>query len=281
VFANFIWQKQNKNYQMKINWFTVIAQVINFLILVWLLRRFLYKPILKAIDEREKKIAAQIKDAGDKKAAAEKEQADFKKRNDDFDAQKKALMDKAVADANTQRDKLLEDAKNEANALRDKLEKAAKEKQESDALASAAKAQQQVFAITKKALKEMASSSLEEQSVNTFIKRMHALNDDEKQQFITAFKSNANTILVRSAFDLPAPQQATMTDAVNETLGTKTTLQFKTTPDLISGIELTTNGYKLAWSFTEFLQSLQNNMAAATKDKQNAKPPMNGKPATV
>lgn len=266
---------------MKINWFTVIAQAINFLILVWLLRRFLYKPILNAIDEREKKIAAQIKDADDKKAAAIKEQADFKKKNDDFDAQKKALMDKAVANTNAQRDKLLEDAKNEANTLRSNLEKAIKEKQESDALASAAKTQEQVFTITKKALKEIASSSLEGQSVNTFIKRLHALNDDEKQKFITAFKSNANTILVRSAFDLPTPQQAAISDAVSETLGTKTTLQFTTTPELISGIELTTNGYKLAWSFAEYLQSLQNNISAAAKDKQNAKPEMNGKPATV
>ena len=270
---------------MKINWFTVIAQVINFLILVWLLKRFLYKPILKAIDEREKKIAAQIKDADDKKAVAVKEQADFKKRNDDFDAQKKALMDKAMADTNAQRDKLLEDAKNEANTLRSNLEKAIKEKQESDALENADKTQKQVFAITKKALKEMASSSLEEQSVNTFIKRLHTLNDDEKQQFITAFKSNTNTILVRSAFDLSDEQQEAIHDAVNETLGTKTKtktkLQFTTSPDLISGIELTTNGYKLAWSFAEYLQSLQKNMAAATKDKQNAKPEVNGKPATV
>jgi F-type H+-transporting ATPase subunit b len=266
---------------MKINWFTVIAQIINFLILVWLLKRFLYKPILTAIDEREKKIAAQIKDADDKKAMAAKEEADFKKRNDDFDAQKTALMDKAVADANKQRDKLLEDAKNEANTLRSKLEETAKEKQESDALASADKAQQEVFAITKKALKDMASSSLEEQSVNTFIKRLHELNGDEKKKFITAFKSNANTILVRSAFDLPAPQQASITDAVNETLETKTTLQFTTTPELISGIELTTNGYKLAWSFAEYLQSLQKNISAAAKDKQNGKPEMNGKPATV
>jgi F-type H+-transporting ATPase subunit b len=130
---------------MKIDWFTVIAQAINFLILVWLLKRFLYKPILKAIDEREKKIAAQIKDADDRKAGAVKEQVDFKKRNDDFDAQKKALMDKAVADSNAQRDKLLEDAKNQANTLRSNLEKAIKEKQESDALASAAKTQEQVY----------------------------------------------------------------------------------------------------------------------------------------
>ncbi len=266
---------------MKINWFTVIAQVINFLILVWLLKRFLYKPILKAIDEREKKIAGQIKDADDKKAAAVKEQADFKKRNDDFDAQKKALMDKAVSDTNAQRDKLMEDAKNEANTLRSNLEKAIKEKQESDALASAAKTQQQVFTITKKALKEMASSSLEEQSLNTFIKRLHELNDDEKQKFITAFKSNANTILVRSAFDLSAKQQGEMHDAVNVILSADAQLQFKTAPEIISGIELSTNGYKLAWSFAEYLQSLQNNISAATKEKQNAKPEMNGQAATV
>lgn len=266
---------------MKINWFTVIAQIINFLILVWLLKRFLYKPILKAIDEREKKITAQIKDADDKKAIAEKEQADFKKRNEDFDAQKKALMDKAVADTNAQRDKLLEDAKNEANDLRDKLEIAAKEKQESDAMGSADKTQQQVFTITKKVLTEMASSSLEEQSVNTFIKRLRALNDDEKQQFITAFKSNANTILVRSAFDLPTKQQCEIHDAINIILSADAQLQFKTAPEIISGIELTTNGYKLAWSFAEYLRSLQQSIAASTKDKQNTKPAMNSQPATV
>lgn len=40
---------------MLIDWFTVIAELVNFLILVWLLKRFLYEPVLKAIDEREKK----------------------------------------------------------------------------------------------------------------------------------------------------------------------------------------------------------------------------------
>jgi len=58
---------------MQINWFTVIAQIINFFILVWLLKRFLYKPILKAIDEREKKIASQLEDANAKEEKAEKE----------------------------------------------------------------------------------------------------------------------------------------------------------------------------------------------------------------
>ena len=42
---------------MLIDWFTVAAQAVNFLLLVWLLKRFLHKPVLAAIDEREKRIA--------------------------------------------------------------------------------------------------------------------------------------------------------------------------------------------------------------------------------
>lgn len=255
---------------MKINWFTVIAQVINFLVLVWLLKRFLYKPILKAIDEREKKIAAQIKDADDKKAAAIKEQDDFKKKNDDFDQQKKELMDKAVADTNAEKNKLLEAAKNDANTLRSDLEKATKENQENQNIEIEQKIQKEVFAITRKALTDIASLSLEEQSVNTFIKRLNDSKDEEKKQFADAFKSNANAILVRSVFDLPEKQKGEINNAVDTILGTKTQLQFKTTPELISGIELTTNGYKLAWSFSEYLNSLEKNITEKMKVQPEA-----------
>ncbi len=257
---------------MKINWFTVIAQVINFLILVWLLKKFLYKPILNAIDEREKKIRDQLKDADDKKAVAQKEQDDFKKKNEDFDQQKKELMGKAVADANTQKQQLMDAAKKEADDLRTKMEKATKEKQENDNLQVTEKIQHQVFAITRKALTDIASISLEEQSVNTFVKHLTALKDDEKKQLIDTFKANANTILVRSAFDLSAKQQGEINNEVNILLSADAHLQFKTTPEIISGIELSTNGYKLSWSFSEYLNSFEKNIAETMKENTKPEP---------
>jgi F-type H+-transporting ATPase subunit b len=60
---------------MLIDWFTVGAQVLNFLILVWLLKRFLYKPILHAIDEREKRIAKELADADTRKRPKPKRSA--------------------------------------------------------------------------------------------------------------------------------------------------------------------------------------------------------------
>ena len=58
---------------MLIDWFTVGAQALNFIILVWLLKRFLYKPILNAVDAREQRIAAELADADAKRAEAKKE----------------------------------------------------------------------------------------------------------------------------------------------------------------------------------------------------------------
>jgi len=257
---------------MQINWFTIIAQVLNFLILVWLLKRFLYKPILKAIDEREGKIAAQIKDAEMQDTKAKKEQVEFRKKNESFDMEKKDLMDKAIAETNEERQKLIEDARDEATQLRSKLKRSLKEMQENLNHDIVQKTQQEVFAIARKTLSDLASLSLEEQATNIFIKRLNDLANKEKKQFVEAFKTSSNPILVQSAFDLPEKQQADIKSAVNEILETETHFQFKTTPELISGIELTSSGYKLAWSISEYINSLQKSIFETMKEDPKAEP---------
>ena len=99
---------------MLIDWFTVAAQVVNFLILVWLLKRFLYKPVLAAIDEREKRIATQLQDAEKKKAEALKEQAEFQHKNEELDHQRVALLADAATAAKTEREKLIAAARHDA-----------------------------------------------------------------------------------------------------------------------------------------------------------------------
>ena len=79
----------------------------------------------------------------------------------------------------------------------------------------AQKTQQEVFAITRKTLSDLASLSLEEQSVNVFIKRLDELKEEEKKQFIAAFKADSNPVLVRSAFNLPPKQQDEIKSSVN------------------------------------------------------------------
>ncbi|MGB4839311.1 MAG: hypothetical protein WBP08_09985 [Saprospiraceae bacterium] len=250
---------------MQINWFTVIAQIINFIFLVWLLKRFLYKPILKAIDERENKIAGHIKDAEVKDAKAKKEQIEFAAKNETFEKEKKGLMDNAIAETNEKRQKLLESARNEAIELQSKLENSLKEMEENLNQDMAQKTQQEVFAITRKTLADLANQSLEEQSVSIFIQRIVDLKKEEKKKFVEAFKKKSNSILVQSAFDLAKKQQADIKNVVNEILGLETQFQFKTAPELICGIELTSNGFKLAWSISEYLNSFQKSISESMR----------------
>ena len=252
---------------MQINWFIVIAQIINFLILVWMLKRFLYKPILNAIDERENRINVQLKDAEAKEANAKKEQNEFRIKNEAFDLAKKDLMDQAITETSEVRQKLLDEARDEATTLRFNLKNALKEMQENLNRDIAQRAQQEVFAIARKTLADLASLSLEEQSANIFIKRINELIDEEKNQFMAAFKSSSNPILVRSAFELSVKQQTEIKNAVNVILGGNTQFQFKTTPRLVSGIELSSNGYKLAWSISAYLDSLQKSISETLKEE--------------
>ena len=251
---------------MKINWFTVIAQVINFLILVWLLKKFLYKPVLEAIDAREKKIVARLEDAKKKKDEAKKEQEDFAEKNKQFDAQKKELMDKAIADANVQKDKLMADAKAAVDALQTKQQKSLADMQQTLKKDLAKKAQEEVFNISRKTLSDLASVSLEEQTAKLFIGRLGELEPEGKKAFVAAFKSGSKPVLIQSAFELHKKQQTEIKKAVDEILGKETEFEFKTVPEIISGIELSANGYKLSWSISAYLDTLQNNISATIKE---------------
>jgi F-type H+-transporting ATPase subunit b len=248
---------------MQINWFTFFAQIINFLVLVWLLKRFLYKPILDAIDEREKKITSQLKDAEEKATEAKREKAEFREKNDLFDQDKRQLMEKVIAETNEERDKLIESARNEAVGFRSKLEKALQEVQGNLKRELVQKTRQEVFAITRMTLNSLASLSLEEQTASVFVKRLK----NEKKEFIDAFNASPNPILIRSAFDLPEKQQTEIIRTVQEILGTETQVAFSVKPELISGIELTANGYKLAWNISEFLNSFEKSITEATIEK--------------
>jgi len=263
---------------MKINWFTVIAQLVNFLILVWLMKRFLYKPILNAIDEREKKIAGLLADAENKKAIAEKEQADFKQKNEQFNQEKKGLMDKAITDTDEERKKLMETVRNEAVALSTKQENSLKEMYEHLNRDILQKTQKEVFAISRKALTDLASVSLEEQSVNLLIKRLNELGEDDKNKFIASFKSGPNPVLVQSAFALLPKQQTEIQQSVKDILGTDTQFQFSITPETISGIELSANGLKLSWSISGYLNALEKSITELIKENSKLKPEMKAEP---
>lgn len=252
---------------MLIDWFTIIAQVLNFLILVWLLKHFLYKPILNAIDAREKKVAAELADADAKEAEAKKEKEEFRRKNEEFDQQRAALLSMAKDEAKTERQRLLEEARKEASDLRSKQQEALRNDKQDLNQAINLRAQQEVFAISRKVLKDLAGASLEEITVNVFAQRLRELDGDEKEKLVSALDTSSNPVLIRTAFDLPQAQRDLVKKTIKETLGIEVQARFETVPDLVSGIELTANGQKVAWSIADYLASLEKSIDELLKEQ--------------
>jgi F-type H+-transporting ATPase subunit b len=259
---------------MLIDWFTVGAQALNFLVLVWLMKRFLYKPILHAIDAREKRIATELADANAKKAEAQKERDEFEHKNEEFDQQRAALLSKATDEAKAERQRLLDEARKAAAALSSKWQETLRNAEHNLNQAISGRVQQEVFAIARKALTELAGTSLEERMVDVFVRRLRELNDAEKDGLKSALKTASRPAIVRSTFDLPAAQRSAIERVAKEVLGVEPQVQFETASDLVSGIELTANGQKVAWSIADYLASLEKTVAELldAQSKPEAKP---------
>jgi F-type H+-transporting ATPase subunit b len=257
---------------MLIDWFTVSAQALNFLILVWLLKRFLYKPILNAVNAREKLIATELSDARAKMTEAQKERDDFLHKNEVFDQQRAALFNKASEEATAERHRLLDDARKAADALTVKRQDALRSDFDSLNQAIRCRTQQQVFAIARKALTDLASSDLEERIGAVFMRRLSTLDDNAKIILGQALKTATEPALVRSAFELPAEQRAAIQNALNVTFSMEVRLSFETAPDLVGGIELTANGQKLGWSISDYLASLGDDVAQLLNPKSKPEP---------
>jgi F-type H+-transporting ATPase subunit b len=252
---------------MLIDWFTVGAQALNFIILVWLLKRFLYKPILNAVDAREKRIAAELADADAKKAEAQKERDEFLHKNEEFDQQRAALLSKATDEAKAERQRLLNEARKAADALAAKRQAALRSDAQNLNQAILRRTQQEVFAIARKALTDLATASLEERMSEAFTRRLLMIDGKAKEGIAAALKTASEPAVVRSAFDLPQAQRAAIKKALNETFSAEVPVRFETAPDLISGIELTTNGQKIAWSIADYLVSLEKGVGELLKEK--------------
>ncbi len=251
---------------MQVNWFTVIAQIINFLILVWLLKKYLYKPVLDAIDTREKRIAAQLEDAKAKEADALKERSAFEEKNKNFEQEKAGLLEEASKTADAERASLLKAAKADAEALGVKLKAAFKEEQQNTKLAITQKTQDEVFEIVRKTLADLSSQELEAQTVKQFIQKLHAMNEEEKTAFKAAFSSSEQPVMVTTAYDLHAAQRALLEETIHEMMDTQPSFQYKKETSLVSGIEMNANGYKLTWNIDAYLDAFEKSMGKINQE---------------
>ena len=264
---------------MLIDWFTVGAQALNFLILMGLLKHFLYRPVLDAIDTREKRIDGQLADAKRQKAEAHKEKLAFGQKNTDFDADRADLLKKAQAAADAEGKKLVDAARAAADAAAARRRDALKAEDLELVASIRRRTSDGVFAVTRKMMADLADASLEASIGKLFLRRLKSMDAAAVTQMKTALASaHPATAVVRSAFAIPARERATIGTAVEHLLDSDVAIDFETAPALLSGFELVVSGQKLSWSIDDYLQAMQASIdmqldpTPATEPAKAAKP---------
>jgi F-type H+-transporting ATPase subunit b len=243
---------------MNIDWFTIAAQAINFLILVWLMKRFLYKPILNAIDTREKRLVAEIADANAKEAAAKQKLDEFQQKNEAFDRQRDTLMSQMTEEVKAERQRLMDEARKAADDFSAKRQEILRNDIHKMKQSISVKLREEAFSIARKTLADLGTPNLEKYLVEVFINHLHEIDSKTKEALAGGRKISSDPAILRSAFNLSEEQRITIKNALNEIFPPEINVQFETSPDLVIGIELIVNGQKMSWNIGNYLTSMEN-----------------------
>lgn len=240
---------------MSIDWITVAAQVANFLVLVWLLKRFLYRPILDGIDAREAEIAGRMQVAERARAEAEATEAEYRTRMDRLRSEQASVADAARQKAEAARDAMLAQAHDriEAERLAWQAHRDHEAQDFTNRLQRAAG--QALLELTRKALLDLADDALETRIAAHLARKVASMD--------TALQDAAGTPAAAIVTSHSALTQATQTDLTAELRRRfpEIAVRFEVNAAQAPGLSLQIGGAQLEWTVETWVDGLGALMA--------------------
>jgi F-type H+-transporting ATPase subunit b len=234
-----------------IDWFTVAAQIVNFLILALLLRRFLYGPIVKAMDEREARILRENEAAEQAQAKARSAQAEFERKQAELAEARDALMRQAQEEAEARRHDLVKQARQDADQLRERWQQSVANERDAFLKDLRRHAGQAALDLSRRTLADLADQPLEDHMAAAFAQHLDQLPDQNWQQLL-----QEPPLTLVSAHELPPAGQERIRALVKER-DDGVPLRFEVDPDLVGGLELRSPTHKIPWTLTAYLDEME------------------------
>jgi F-type H+-transporting ATPase subunit b len=243
---------------VELDWLTVAAQIVNFLVLVWLLQHFLYAPITKAMSRREERIEERLADARKSREEAEAEAARLRDKQEELERNKEELMDEARGQADGLREKLEEELREDLDEKREAWHKRLEEERANFSEDFRKIASRHVIGTVRSILSDFAGADLAGQIAEEFIDRLEALSEDDLQKLKTAVARQDEDAVVESGVELAPSVRAKITRALHEKLHTNKEVDYRTSEDLVVGIRLILGEQTVEWSARRHLDKLED-----------------------
>jgi F-type H+-transporting ATPase subunit b len=248
---------------MAIDWLTVAAQVVNFLILVWLLKRFLYQRVIDAMDRREQNIAARLQEAQARTSEAEQEAEAFRDKSRELEEQREGILAAASDEADQLRSQRQDALRGEIEATRRTWMQQVAREREAFLKVLRDQAATRFLALARRALGELANADLEAQMVETFLGRLRGTERGAVEDIAASCRGAGQPLLVSSRFELSTPLKGKVTRAIHADFGDDLEIAYETSSDMSCGLELSGGGRSVLWSLDGYLDSLATRLSTA------------------
>lgn len=242
---------------MLIDPFTVIAQIVNFVILAVALKHFLYDRVIDAMDRREASIAERLTDAAQREEDARREAQALRDERSQLDHERHDLIDQARHDAEEHRQQLLDEARGEVEEERRRWHRGLLAEQEQLRQDLQRRTAHEVIELSRLALSDLARARLEADVIDRALEQLEL--DDETRAAILADCDAPLT--VRTAFALPHAARHELVERLREMgLDDERPVRFEHEPDLVLGIELRGDGTAVAWNADDYLDRIASSI---------------------
>jgi F-type H+-transporting ATPase subunit b len=238
---------------MLIDWFTVVAQIVNFLVLVALLKHFLYGPLVEAMDAREKRIAAGLADAAQKDQEAARRCEQMRVDAEQMERDREKMLAEAHVEADRQHGVMLQKARDSVRVLEAKWNEDLEHEKAAMLDEIRRRAAGEILAITRRALADLACADLDECAIHAFLAKLQTVDP----------ASLGDDVTLLSAADIPPVTQLEIEESLHHRFGERVRLHVEHTPNLAWGLELRSNGLRIGWNSETYMESLQENLRKA------------------
>jgi len=246
---------------VQIDWFTFVAQIVNFLILIALLQRFLYKPVIKAMDDREQIISSELEEARQKKVDAEQKEHQLDKRLKEFEEEKNQLLEEARQDVSKQRKEWIDQLRNETSEIRQRWISAVQSEQKTFLTHLKEETGEQVITLIKKVLGDLSERNLQQQTADFLLEKLSRLSEDSQQQLRQTIEQLDTTeAKIVSSFELEGQKKHQLAELLRTITGQELECNFEITQKLGFGIEVRIGGWRLGWNLESYLRRLREQM---------------------
>lgn len=247
---------------MSIDFFTLIAQIFNLLLLLFLLRKFLYLPVLKIVEERQKVIKSELQKAADEHARALKLSKECSAKMADIDRQRQVILDQTQEHAQELAQKLAAEAHKEYENARLQWKNKLLAEQKTLELALQNLVVEHFDAFARSALEQMADLSLHALIVEKFKQKIETLDDEEKKQIAAALKTDRQ-IKILSALPLNDSLQKDLTHFMHNSLQVDRSAEITFAQDsaLICGIALRVRDQMISWNLASYMENFHKQMS--------------------